>query len=71
MWKVERFTLTEKISRQIIIYSSFSENVSFMKFLQKSVRVNFRYYHTVQRSREQFLVEKFREIDAFQNLEDQ
>ena len=47
VWKNEKFTLTEKIFRQITyLVLSFVKTLLWQNFCQKSVRVNFRNFHT-------------------------
>ena len=50
VWKNEKFTLTQKISRQILLMvktpSDFtSKQVDFTKFCQKSLRLNFHNFY--------------------------
>ena len=48
VWKNEKFTLTQKLIRQINSFGKYVRtNVAFMIFFQKSVRVNFLNFHTV------------------------
>ena len=67
VWKNEKFTLIEKIFRQIpYLVLSLVKTLLWRNFCQKSVRVNFRNFHTVLHNFSFFFVvlQKFREIKA-------
>ena len=73
---MEKFTLTVKISRQIIyLVILLVKTLLSRNFCQKSVRVNFRNFHTVRSQHSEEITEiyshhlifwqKFREFNAF------
>ena len=71
MWKNEKFTLTEKIIRQInYLVISLVKPLLSRKFCQKCVRVNFRNFHTVKGSmcRETFSYSFLRKVSRKQRF---
>ena len=68
LWKLRKLTLTEKIFRQITYLVIYLVKLLLSRnFCQKCVRVNYRYFHTVQSTVEIAAIQCETKSQQFQN----